>query len=139
MLHYYDKYYIISLKLSNNALKNFKVSLRKGEKSMKKEFILRTEAVLSSEKATMAFGGDNDVTIPMAILENLYQYKGIPEKMVIANRVIDYIQDLDMAKISSSEGVKQSNGSILRVIDNTKIDKIIEDMNNLFKLNKKKL
>ena len=53
MLHYYDKYYIISLKLSNNALKNFKVSLRKGEKSMKKEFILRTEAVLSSEKATI--------------------------------------------------------------------------------------
>ena len=137
MLHYYDKYYIISLKLSNNALKNFKVSLRKGEKSMKKEFILRTEAVLSSEKATMAFGGDNDVTIPMAILENLYQYKGIPEKMVIANRVIDYIQDLDMAKISSSEGVKQSNGSILRVIDNTKIDKIIEDMNNLSTLDKR--
>ena len=104
---------------------------------MKKEFILRTEAVLSSEKATMAFGGDNDVTIPMAILENLYQYKGIPEKMVIANRVIDYIQDLDMAKISSSEGVKQSNGSILRVIDNTKIDKSIEDMNNLSTLDKR--
>lgn len=98
---------------------------------MKKEFILRTEAVLSSEKATMAFGGDNDVTIPMCILENLYKYKGVPEKMVIADRVIDYIQDLDMSKISSDKGVKQKNGSILRIIDNDVIDEKIEKTNNL--------
>lgn len=113
---------------------------------MKKEFILRTEAVLSSEKATMAFGSDNDVTIPMCILENLYHYKGIPEKMVIADRVIDYIQDLDMDKISSEKGVKQrngnklkidGNGSILRIIDNGVIDERIEKLNNLTLLDKR--
>lgn len=113
---------------------------------MKKEFILRTEAVLSSEKATMAFGSDNDVTIPMCILENLYHYKGVPEKMMIADRVIDYIQDLNMDEISSNKGVKQrnystlkmdGNGSTLRIIDNGAIDEKIEKINNLTLLDKR--
>ena len=53
---------------------------------MKKEFILRTESVISSEKATQAFDGNNDVTIPMCILEDLYRYQGNPEKKIIASK-----------------------------------------------------
>lgn len=98
---------------------------------MKKEFILRTEAILASEKTTMALGSDNDVTIPLCILESLYNYKGIPEKAVIANKVIDYIQELNIEKVSSDKGIKQANGSILRIIDNHGIDEKIHQMNNL--------
>ena len=46
---------------------------------MKKVFVLRTEALLASKDPTLRFGDDNTIVVPMAILQNLYRYKGVPE------------------------------------------------------------
>ena len=45
---------------------------------MKKVFVLRTEALLASKDPTLRFGDDNTIVVPMAILQNLYRYKGVP-------------------------------------------------------------
>lgn len=104
---------------------------------MKKEFILRTESVLSSEKATQAFDGDNDVTIPMCILEDLYRYQGNPEKKIIASKFIDYIKDMNFGLLYSESGVKQKNGSTLRVIDNSPICEKVQKLNHVSELDKR--
>lgn len=98
---------------------------------MKKEFILSSNAAISAEKITLAFDGDNDVTIPMVVLEELYHYNGIPEKVIIANRFVEYLENLDMNKLISKNGVVQENGSVLRVVDNNKIDSKLQHINNL--------
>lgn len=104
---------------------------------MKKEFILRTESVLSSEKATQAFDGDNDVTIPMCILEDLYRYQGTPEKKIIASKFIDYIKDMNLGLLNSEKGVTQKNGSTLRIIDNTTISEKVKKLNYVSELDKR--
>ena len=59
---------------------------------MKKEFILGLEECLTAENITLSFDGDNDVTIPMAVLELLFVYKGEEEKKVLASKLVDYIK-----------------------------------------------
>ena len=56
---------------------------------MKKVFVLRTEALLASKDPTLRFGDDNTIVVPMAILQNLYCYKGVPEKMSMASRFVE--------------------------------------------------
>jgi len=85
---------------------------------MTKTFVLRTEAVLSSANSTLRFGDDNTIVIPMAILENLYKYKGLPEKQKLASDFIEYIESISMQELLSERGYKQKNGSYLRVVDN---------------------
>lgn len=87
---------------------------------MKKEFVLSTEAVLSAIGITQRFDGDNDVTIPMVVLEEVYSYNGLPEKKLVASRFVDYIDGFNQSALISG-GVKQENGSLLRVVDNNKI------------------
>lgn len=41
---------------------------------MKKTFVLLTEATLSSEKSTLNFGSDNDIVVPLAVVERIYRY-----------------------------------------------------------------
>lgn len=53
---------------------------------MKKTFVLLTEATLSSEKSTLNFWGDNDIVIPLAVVERIYQYDKSPEKAKIASK-----------------------------------------------------
>lgn len=104
---------------------------------MKKEFILRTESVISSERATQSFDSDNDVTIPMCILEDLYRYNGNPEKKIIASKFIDYIKDMNLRLLYSESGVKQKNGSTLRIVDNGPICNKVEKLNNVSELDKR--
>lgn len=104
---------------------------------MEKTFVLRTEAILASVDATLRFGGDNTIVIPMAILQNLYRYRGMPEKQKLAAQFIDYIDTIPQAQLLSAKGYQQKNGSFLKVQDNSKTldEKIVrmEDFSNLDK------
>ena len=61
---------------------------------MKKVFVLRTESLLASKNPTLRFGDDNTIVIPMAILQNLYRYNGVPEKKSLASQLIEYIDNI---------------------------------------------
>lgn len=84
---------------------------------MKKEFVLGLEECLTAENITQSFDGDNDVTIPMVVLELLFTYKGEEEKKILASKLVDYIKSFSYEKLSTV-GCKQQNGSILRIIEN---------------------
>ena len=96
---------------------------------MRKEFILGVEEALTDTNITLSFDGDNDVTIPLVVLENLYNYKGDEEKKILASKLIEYIKEFPYKNLKV--GCKQRNGSILRVVDNGPISKKIRDMHNL--------
>lgn len=105
---------------------------------MKKTFVLRTEAVLSSSTSTLRFGDDNDIVIPMAILENLYKYRGLPEKQKLASHFIEYIESIPKKELISQEGYIQKNGSHLKVVDNNvEIDPKIKELQNISKLDER--
>ena len=104
---------------------------------MRKTFVLRTEATLASENSSMRFGNDNTIVIPMAILENLYRYKGLPEKQRMATRFMEYISNISMEELLSKEGYRQKNGSYLRVVDNAKLDSEVDACQNSSQLDKR--
>ena len=81
---------------------------------MSKIFILRLNSLISSKDSTLRFGNDNEIVIPMVVWNELKNYKDVPEKRRIAKEVEIYLESLDSAKLFG-RGVKQSNGSILRV------------------------
>ena len=97
---------------------------------MKKEFILGLEECLTAENITLSFDGDNDVTIPMAVLELLFVYKGEEEKKVLASKLVDYIKSFPYDRLSTN-GCKQKNGSILRVCENGSISGILKEKANI--------
>lgn len=106
--------------------------------AIKKTFVLRTEATISSEKATLRFDGDNEIVSPMAIVENLYRYQGVPAKKKLAIKFLEYLSSFPVEKLYSSTGVKQENGSRLMVVDNENgIDDKIEKISNLSLLDKR--
>jgi len=83
---------------------------------MSKVFVLRTHALLSSRDSTLKFGDDNTIVIPFEVLQELRHLKHeSTEKKKIAKDLLKYILDLPTDKLMSKEGVKQENGSILRV------------------------
>ena len=104
---------------------------------MRKTFVLRTEATLASENSSMRFGNDNTIVIPMAILENLYRYKGLPEKQRMATRFMEYIGNIPMEELLSKKGYQQKNGSYLRVVDNAKLDSEVDACQNSSQLDKR--
>ena len=81
---------------------------------MRKIFVLRPGSLLSSVDSTLRFGNDNTIVIPMAVIEQLQNFRGKPEKRKIAREILEYIEGFD-AKEITNKGVIQSNGSILRV------------------------
>lgn len=86
--------------------------------SRSKVFVLRTHALLSSRRSTLKFGDDNEIVIPMAVVDELRALKKESfEKGRIARDLLEYINSFDTKKLMS-EGVKQENGSILRVCKN---------------------
>lgn len=103
---------------------------------MKKEFILGVEECLADANITLSFDGDNDVTIPLVVLESLYNYNGEGEKKVLASKLIDYIKTFSYEKISTI-GCKQRNGSTLRVVDNGPINKKLKDLHNASTISKR--
>ncbi len=81
---------------------------------MPKIFILRLNSLISSKDSTLRFGNDNEIVIPMTIWNELKKYKGVPEKVKVAKEVTEYLESLD-SKLLFSKGVKQKNGSTLRI------------------------
>jgi len=104
---------------------------------MKKTFVLLTEATLSSEKSTLNFGGDNNIVIPLAVVERIYQYDKSPEKAKIASKFVDYISTFPMKDLISNKGVKQSNGSYLRILDCGVISSQVNELHNVSDLYKR--
>lgn len=85
---------------------------------MSKVFVLRTHALLSSYGSTQKFGDDNEIVIPLAVIDELRTLKHQSfEKGRIARDLLEYINSFDTEKLLK-QGVKQENGSILRVSKN---------------------
>ena len=88
---------------------------------MSKVFVLRTHALLSSRESTLKFGNDNQIVIPLAVLDELRKLKHESfEKGRIARDLLEYINFFPIGDLMSREGVTQKNGSILRVCNNFK-------------------
>ena len=83
---------------------------------MSKVFVLRTHALLSSRGSTLKFGNDNEIVIPLAVVDELRNLKHESfEKGRIARDLLEYINSFSTSKLMSKEGVIQENGSILRI------------------------
>lgn len=102
---------------------------QKGVTTMKKEFVLGVEEALTNVNITLDFE-ENDVTIPLAVLDSLYNYKGEDEKKVLASKLIDYVREFPYKELTTT-GCVQRNGSVLRVVDNGTFDKTLKDAYNL--------
>ena len=84
----------------------------------KKTFVLRPHALLSSPTSTRNFGSDNEVVIPLSVLDEIRQEKKQSlEKKKIAKIILEYINSFNTEELMSKEGVVQENGSRLRVSD----------------------
>ena len=84
---------------------------------MSKIFVIRGNSLLSSPDSTMRFGSDNEIVIPLAVIDELQEYRGKPEKRKVADEILSYIESFDIVKLMN-EGEEQSNGSILKIARN---------------------
>lgn len=108
---------------------------------MTKTFVLRPNALLSSSEATLKFGSNNVVVIPMAVLDEVNQMRNLSlEKAKIRREIFEYIRGFNFGELSTS-GVKQKNGSLLKVVKNFKEEYlgIWEDDSNLSAYQKRTL
>ena len=91
---------------------------------MTKIFVLRINSLLSSADSPLRFGSDNIVVIPMAVIDELQNYRGKPEKKKIAEDILSYLESFDVNQLLN-KGAKQANGSTIQIQKNfheTKID-----------------
>lgn len=51
---------------------------------MSKIFVLRINSLVSSVDSTLRFGADNEVIIPLAVIDELQNYNGRPEKKKVS-------------------------------------------------------
>ena len=84
---------------------------------MSKTFVLRINSLLSSEDSTLRFGTDNEVVIPIAVVDELQNYRGKPEKKKVADSILEYLETFDVQELMN-QGVRQTNGSILKIEKN---------------------
>lgn len=80
---------------------------------MAKEFVLGMESLLIAN-ATLQFGSDNIIVIPMATIKELEAYDGYPEENQNARAVLKLLREIGLNRLLN-EGFVQSNGSILKV------------------------
>lgn len=107
---------------------------------MTKTFVLRTDATLSCEGSTLQFGNDNEVVVPLAIYEGLYNYNGVSERKRLAARFLEYCSQFNAKELASKTGVVQENGSHLFILDNSKeFSKEIQTASNLSTVDKRVL
>lgn len=85
---------------------------------VKKTFVLNPHAVLSSSESLLKFGEDNEVVVPMCVLERIQKekHKYSFGKRKVAKDILNYINTF--GKDISEEGVIQENGSRLVVATN---------------------
>ena len=81
---------------------------------MSKIFVLRKNSLMSSADSTLKFGNDNEIVIPLVVINQLQAYNGKNEKKRIANAILKYLESLDITKLKG-RGVKQVNGSLIRI------------------------
>lgn len=87
---------------------------------MTKTFVLRPNALLSSPNSTQKFGDDNIVVIPRSVLDEVQTRRNMSnEKAKVRRRILEYIRSFDYNELTST-GVRQSNGSILKICKNYK-------------------
>lgn len=85
---------------------------------MTKTFVLRRNALLSSANSLQRFGNDNIIVVPMAVLDEISKCKDLSvEKVKIRKKIMEYLLSFDYNELTGS-GVKQANGSILKVCKN---------------------
>lgn len=88
---------------------------------MTKTFVLRPNALLSSPNSTQKFGDDNIVVIPRSVLDEVQTRRNMSnEKAKVRRRILEYIRSFDYNELTST-GVRQSNGSILKICKITRI------------------
>ena len=85
---------------------------------VEKTFVLNPHAVLSSSDSLLRFGEDNEVVVPMAVLEKIQNTKRHLSfgKRKVAKDILNYINAFDKKVLG--EGVIQENGCILMVATN---------------------
>ena len=85
---------------------------------MRKHFILSTRTMVSRRNVTQGFGADNNIYIPLAVIDEMQERyaKENTERGRIARENLEYLWGLDFKKLK--KGVKQANGSIVRVTTN---------------------
>lgn len=97
---------------------------------MTKTFVLRPNALLSSDHSTQNFGNDNIIVIPLTVLDEINKWTNLTaEKQRIRKSIMSYIGSFEHDKLFSKEGVRQENGSILRVVKNTRNRRFLMSMN----------
>ena len=71
---------------------------------MKKTFVLRPHALLSSRNILLKFGNDNEIAIPIAVIDEIKgkKYESI-EKSKIAKDFLDYINSFDIKDLEKEE------------------------------------
>ena len=83
----------------------------------KKIFILRTSSLVSKENGTLCFGNDNEIVIPMTVLDELERLsKQFNAKGRNAKNVLNYLASFKTSELMSANGVIQKNGSTLRLL-----------------------
>ena len=86
----------------------------------KKYFVLRTESLVSKEGigTLLSFDTDNEVDIPFPVIDKLeqltHQYS---QKGKNAKAILDYLSRFTIKNLMSEDGVKQKNGSTLRLVN----------------------
>ena len=100
--------------IGTNAFVNFKL----GVKLMRKHFILSTRTLVSKRNVTQSFGEDNTIIVPMAVVDEIQKSYATQnsERGKIARETLEYLWSFDFKELT--KGVKQKNGSILRVTTN---------------------
>ena len=102
---------------------------------MTKIFVVRVNSLLSSADSTLRLGSDNEVVIPLAVIDELQNYRGKPEKKKIADSILEYLEGFEIDKLFN-EGVRQANGSILKIAKNYH-NIHIEDMEGITDIDKR--
>ena len=97
---------------------------------MRKHFILSTRTIVSKRNVTQSFGNDNTIIVPMAVLDEIqirYANQN-SERGKIAREALEYLWSFDFKQLQ--KGVKQANGSTLRVTTNysdVELDKVVKE------------
>lgn len=91
----------------------------------KKIIIMGTRSLVDRPQATLAFGNDNCIVIPMIVVDKLESLShDYTEKGKNAKKILDYLDSFSIKELLSDEGVRQKNGSILRLENGQNLPKV---------------
>lgn len=104
----------------------------------RKHFILSTRTLVSKRNVTQSFGSDNTIYVPLAVMEEIENKYAdqMSERGKIARDTLEYLGSFHYKDLE--KGVKQKNGSILKVPANYFGQNIEEEVSSgLSKLDKR--